>query len=365
MSHPLSVGVIGCGGIAQMMHLPFLAERRDLFSLAAICDVNEVALEAVGERFHVAERFRDVQALLALPLDAVLVLSADPHAPAVLAAAKAGKHIFAEKPLAFTLQEIDAIETAVQAAQVKLMVGYMKRFDQAYVAAHDLLAARSDLRHLQISVWHPDDAAYRLHYHLTPPPELYNPDTMPDELGATELVTRGALSDLIDTALGPVATLDQRRAYLVTAQSIVHQLNVMCGLLGAPQAVVSTHIWHDARGIQSTFRFTSQLYATLTWLFVPGIRHYQEIYRFLAPAFRLELEYQSPYLKHVPAALRIEGMTDGMAWQKEITASYDEAFHQELLHFHHCITANEAPRTGIADARRDTALAIAMIEACR
>jgi predicted dehydrogenase len=365
MSHPLRVGVIGCGGIAQMMHLPFLAERRDLFSLDAICDLNPAALDAVGARFGVKARFHDAAALLALPLDAVLILSADPHAPAVLDAAGAGKHIFVEKPLAFTLEEIDAVEAAVAAAQVKLMVGYMKRYDPAFIVAADLLAPRTDLRHLQISVWHPDDAAYRMHYHLTPPPELYNPATMLDELGATEPATRGPLAPLIDTALGPGASLDQRRAYLVIAQSIVHQLNVMCGLLGAPEAVVSTHIWHDARGIQSTFRFSSQLYATLTWLFVPGVRHYQEIYRFLAPEFRLELEYASPYLKHVGAALRVEGMADGAAWRKEITPSYQEAFHAELLHFHHCIVAGETPRTGIADARRDTALAIAMIEACR
>jgi len=48
VSGKLRVGVIGCGGIAQMMHLPTLAERPDLFEIAAIGDISEATLAAVG-----------------------------------------------------------------------------------------------------------------------------------------------------------------------------------------------------------------------------------------------------------------------------------------------------------------------------
>lgn len=365
MSKPIKVGVIGCGGVAQMMHLPFLADHPDLFQLEAVCDVNPLALDAVATRYHVPHRFTDDASLLALPLDAVLVLSADPHSPQVIAAAQQGKHILVEKPLAFNLREVDMVERAVREAGVQLMVAYMKRYDPAYVRAREILAGRTDLRHVEITVWHPDDAAYRTHYQLTPPPALYDPVASAGGLGIRDVATQGVLAELVDEALGRDAPLEQRMGFLMMITSIIHQVNAMRGILGEPEAVLATHIWHDACGIHTTFRFSAQLLATLTWVFLPGIRHYQETYRFLAPDLRLELEFPSPYLRHFPTALRIEGADGSHAWKKDVVVSFDEAFHAELRHFHHCVVTGERPRTGIEEARRDTEWLIAMARAYR
>jgi hypothetical protein len=98
---------------------------------------------------------------------------------------------------------------------------------------------------------------------------------------------------------------------------------------------------------------------------LPGIKHYRESYEFLAPDMRLEMEFTSPYLRNFPTALRIEGMENGMPWEKNVIVSYAEAFHEELLHFHHCVVTGERPHTGIDEARRDTGLAIAMANAYR
>jgi len=362
----LKIGVIGCGGVAQMMHLPFLANRPDLFQIEAVCDVDPVALAAVAALYHVPQRFADYRDLLALPLDAVLILSADPHSPQVIAAAQAGKHILVEKPLAVSLQELDAIGAAVQTAGVQLMVANMKRYDPAYAEAQRLLAGRTDLRHAQITVWHPDDAAYRTHYTLTPAPLQLDRVALPDEMGVCERTQHGAIADLIDLALGPDrSAVEQRIGYWILASSIVHQINALRGLLGEPEEVLSTHIWYDGRGVQSTLRYSHQLLVTLTWLYLPGIKHYQEKYLFLAPEMRLELEFPSPYLRHFPTGLRIEGMERGMAYAKDVVVSYAEAFHEELLHFHHCVTTGATPRTGIDEARGDTRLAIAMAKAFR
>jgi len=59
VSQPLRVGVVGCGGIAQMMHLPTLAERSDLFQIVALADVSEKTLDAVGDRYGVRARFKE------------------------------------------------------------------------------------------------------------------------------------------------------------------------------------------------------------------------------------------------------------------------------------------------------------------
>ncbi|MEO5763604.1 MAG: Gfo/Idh/MocA family oxidoreductase, partial [Vicinamibacteria bacterium] len=136
MSGKLRVGVIGAGGIAQMMHLPTLAERPDLFEIVAIGDISEEVLKAVGDRYNVTKRARDFREITSDPnIDAVMVLSSGRHDTALAAAFDAGKHVFVEKPLGFGRPETEALATAAAASRGFTMVGYHKRFDPAYVAA--------------------------------------------------------------------------------------------------------------------------------------------------------------------------------------------------------------------------------------
>jgi predicted dehydrogenase len=46
---PLRVGIIGCGEIAQIMHLPYLAELPQ-FDIGALCDLSPTVVNAIGER---------------------------------------------------------------------------------------------------------------------------------------------------------------------------------------------------------------------------------------------------------------------------------------------------------------------------
>lgn len=52
---PLRVGVAGLGVVAQVVHLPLLARRRDLFRLSALCDVSRTVRDQVGQRYGVAQ----------------------------------------------------------------------------------------------------------------------------------------------------------------------------------------------------------------------------------------------------------------------------------------------------------------------
>ena len=73
-SRPLRFGVVGVGGIAQMMHLPTLAERPDLFEITALADVSAETLEWVARRYGVKATTTDLRQLLSNPnVDAVLL----------------------------------------------------------------------------------------------------------------------------------------------------------------------------------------------------------------------------------------------------------------------------------------------------
>ncbi len=86
------------------------------------------------------------QDLVSERLDVVMVLTSGSHAPIAVAAAQAGSHVFVEKPMCLSLAEGREMYEAARDANVRLMVGNMKRFDPAY----ERLAAQLPLRDLRL-----------------------------------------------------------------------------------------------------------------------------------------------------------------------------------------------------------------------
>ena len=120
----LRVGVVGCGLIAQIAHLPYLQELAQSFEISAICATSPSRVEQVGQRYNVPKRYLDYRELVEQDLDAVFVLTRD-HADIAIAAAERGKHVFVEKPIAFNLEEADAMTACARKHGVKLLVGYI------------------------------------------------------------------------------------------------------------------------------------------------------------------------------------------------------------------------------------------------
>src|SRR5579864_6782849 len=86
------VGLVGCGLIAQVMHLHYLRELSDRFEIATLCDVSEEVRTACGRDYGVDDLVGSWQELLDRKLDAVMVLTSGSHAPIAIAAAHAGMH---------------------------------------------------------------------------------------------------------------------------------------------------------------------------------------------------------------------------------------------------------------------------------
>lgn len=126
---PVRVAVIGCGRIAQDVHLPAYMENPKS-RLIGICDVNEDLLRRVGERFNVANLHVDYLELLESHMvDAVSICTpAATHSEIAVAAAENGIHVLCEKPLASNMEEGERIAKAVQENRIKFMVGFNYRF---------------------------------------------------------------------------------------------------------------------------------------------------------------------------------------------------------------------------------------------
>ncbi len=130
MNAVVNIAVIGAGRIGRM-HAAHLAHRVPGAALVAVADVVEEAARACAAACGGVRAVRDYHALLDDPaVDAVAICSATPtHAPIIVAAAAAGKHVFCKKPIALDLPEIDRALAAVDRAGVQLQVGFNRRFD--------------------------------------------------------------------------------------------------------------------------------------------------------------------------------------------------------------------------------------------
>ena len=105
--------------------------------LVAVYDASAESAARVAASLGCAQS-PDLETLLARDDVNAVVIASPPrfHAAHGIAAARAGKHVFLEKPMALSLEDADAINAAVEAARVLLQIGFMRRYDPAYSAAY-------------------------------------------------------------------------------------------------------------------------------------------------------------------------------------------------------------------------------------
>jgi len=166
-------GVIGAGGIASRRTIPEGLLPSPKCDLLAVMDVDPGRASAVAERFGVPRWFTRAEDLLALPeIEAVYIATPNGyHKEQAIAAARAGKHVLVEKPMALSERDAEEMLAACRAAGVQLMVAYMMRFH----AHHQRLKAMIEAGELgqitfgraQLTCWYPPiPGAWRQDPHL-------------------------------------------------------------------------------------------------------------------------------------------------------------------------------------------------------
>ena len=134
-----NIGIIGCGKIAQVRHIPEYAAHPQA-KLWGYYDLNQDRARELAEQYggKVYPSWRD---LLADPdIHAVSVCAANnAHAEITIAALEAGKHVLCEKPMATTLEECEAMVAAAQKSGKYLMIGHNQRLAKAHARARKLV----------------------------------------------------------------------------------------------------------------------------------------------------------------------------------------------------------------------------------
>ncbi len=140
----LGLGIIGLGGFCTNTHLPNLASLTDRFQVVATCDRKGARAQDIARQVGAAHAYTDPAELLRDPAVQVVLIATrhDTHAPLAIAALRAGKHVFTEKPAAIDAVQLAELRAALAETDRYFMVGFNRRFSPHAVQLRELLRGR-------------------------------------------------------------------------------------------------------------------------------------------------------------------------------------------------------------------------------
>lgn len=355
------VGVVGCGMIAQLVHLPYLAALSDRFDVVAVCDRSFELARSVAERFRVPAAYADLEDMLAKTpdLEAVVVLTLD-HVQPVLAALERGKHVFTEKPLGYTLAETERVVGAAARTGRKVMVGYMKRYDSGVRRGLEEIAriARPVMARVHLVVG-PDYGNWII-------PELGTVTRAQDPVPARPDPRRGRVLEEFGEA-----SPELLETYMDMFGVWSHDINVYRAAFPAEPASIKAHRSPDGRTLTATLQYADGFQCVFQGAST-SVHRFEESLTVWGKDRTVTLDISNPFLPNTPSTVRIwrdepptgPGSSRGAASEQTVTGSHEEAFKAQLAHFHECVTTPSTPPLTSADeALQDTRLMIDIVRA--
>lgn len=351
MHKKLNVGIVGCGEIAQISHIPYLLESPN-YDVAAICDLSPTVVDRLGQKYHIEKRYVDYWDLVKDDaLDIVLVTNKN-HAPVALAAMEFGKHVFVEKPMAFNLKQADDVVRAVKSSGLKLMVGYMKRYDPAYAVMQELIPEMGLIHMIRV---HEFAGTYQINREIY---DLVKAADLDPEVLAT---ANQENQQLMLADIGPDRT-DLLDAHDIMIHLNIHDINALHGLYGLPEKIVAANQF-DSNFIAALMEYENGTHVVWESGNLTTLVDWDEQIQFYGADRFLELKFPFPYLKNAASELNIRENNGSSASRRQIIASYDEAFRREWQHFYNCIVQDQQPKTTAIEAKEDLTFAVELTRA--
>ncbi len=348
----VKIGVIGCGAIAQVQHLPFLTELAEEFEVTIVCDLSPSAARYAAELFHVPRHTTDYREVLDSDVDAVLLCQTDPKTAVAVASFDAGKHVFIEKPMCYSLQEADAIVSAAEASGKVGQVGYVKLFEPAFETARREVATIDDVRFVQVNHLHPDNALHVRQFRTRKFDDL--PGGAIEE---TATARQTAMSDAIGEA-----SPEAEKAFGMLSGSLIHDLYGLRVLFGLPNRIASAEVWSDGRALSTVLEYPEGHRAVISWVDLPELWDFHETLEVYGGAKRVLVSYESGFSRGLSTVAIQEIEADGTSVRKSPELDWESPFRRELRHFHECITQGVESRSPVDSARDDIVLVIDITE---
>ncbi len=348
----VKVGIIGLGEVAQIIHLPILEMLADRFEIAALCDISPALLETMGEKYRVSRLYPNALQLVSQNnLDAVFVLNNDEHhAECVIAALKNKKHVLVEKPMTLNIKDAKAVIQARDEAGVQVMVGYMRRFAPAFVQAVEEVKTMEKILYARVK-----DIIGQNRLIIEQSSHVHRFMDIPGE--AVKERAKKA-KEMVFEAIGEVPE-PLISAYRLMCGLSSHDISAMREILGVPLRVKSAAQWNGGRNFTAIFEY-EQFFAS----FETGVdlqRRFDAHIEIYAPQKSIKIQYDSPYIRHLPTRLIINETVGDAYSETLIRPNFKDPYTYEIEFFHDVVTKGKKPKTTPEDFIEDLKIFKAII----
>ncbi|KAI9167956.1 Inositol 2-dehydrogenase [Paramyrothecium foliicola] len=346
----VNVGLIGCGEISQVVHIPTLSFMSDWFRITYLCDVSAAALEHCAKKLHgTAKTTRDATELCASDqVDVVMVVNSDEyHAEHAILALKHDKHVLVEKPLALTKRDALAIAEAEKQSRGKAMVGYMRRYAPAFEEAVRIVGGMDKILYARVrDIIGPNSTFVDQSGTF---PHKFSDFTAADSASKTKRAEEMVKTALTDDCGGVPITPESTLMWRIFGGLGSHDLSLMREALGMPEKVVGSSLG---------FPFWNVLfkYPTFTVSYesaidnIPRFDAHVEIY---SAEKSVKVQYDTPYVKGLPITLHISENEGGAYKETKIRKTFEDPYTLELKKLWEMVVEGKQAKTTVQDAMQD------------
>ncbi|KAM0346330.1 hypothetical protein ACHAPU_005761 [Fusarium lateritium] len=348
-NHVVNVGIIGCGEITQVVHLPTLGFMSSWFRITYLCDISAASLKHCAAKLNngVPTTIDPAELCSSDQVDAVIIASSDEyHASHAILALQNNKHVLVEKPLAITKRDALAISAAEKSSRGKVMVGYMRRYAAPFEDAIREIGGMDKILYARIrDIIGPNP--YFVSQSGTFPKgftDFSDADMQEKNERATEMV-EFALREECDVNV----TDESIRMWRWFGTLGSHDLSLMREALGMPQKVIGASLGFPFWNILFKYNdFTVSYESGLDN--VPRFDAHLEVY---SANKTVKLQYDTPFVKGLPVTMHVSENVDGVYKESTYRRSYEDPYTREMKVFWEMVVEGKTTKTTVEDAMQD------------
>lgn len=350
----IRVGLVGCGGIAQLAHIPMLRDLSDMYLIKGCYDISPSLRETVAQRYNIPKVYDNEDDLVNdKDIDAVFVLTSDPlHCTMALKAIEANKHVLVEKPLCMNSMDIKRlIDTQKKHPGVKTMCGYMRRYSSAFLKMKELL--ESDNRPIQYIRFR--DIIREGDFYIGQTWMPLRSRNLSDIPAKTFDLMNRMKYEQHSVGLGEDATEIQRNTYQMLLGLGCHSFAAVRELVGLPKEVKAILTSGNGTHFVSLLQYDGFI-GTYEMINDQDVVQFDAAIEVYQGNRLIRIKYDTPYLRYLPSTCEVIDSTKQDTKTTLYGPDYHDPFKNELIHFYECIVNDKQPKSDFADALLDIML---------
>ncbi|KAK4954142.1 hypothetical protein LTR10_007570 [Elasticomyces elasticus] len=348
----VNIGLIGCGEIAQVVHIPTLNFMNAWFRITYLCDVSAGALAHCAAKIpghNAVKTTRDPAELCASSeVDAVIIANSNEyHALHAIMALKQHKHVLVEKPMAMNKSDVDAIIKEEKISKGSLMVGYMRRYAAPFEDAVKEIGGLDKVLYARVRDIVGSNEFFVDQSGTFPAKftDFRTEDSTDKAKRTDEMIATALKEDCGGIPVTPETTL----MWQVFGGLGSHDLSAMREALGTPSSVVGSSLGFPFWNVLYKYpNFTVSYESGIDN--IPRFDAHIEIY---SAEKTIRVQYDTPYVKGLAVTMHVCENDNGAYKETMIRKSYEDPYTLEMKILWKMVVEGERPKTTAEDAGQD------------